>query len=226
MSSKALGVIGGMGALATIEFLNIAYSMLSDVPEKHMRNLFVDISTDTPSRTLAYLGRGESPLASLLERVIKFQELGIRKIYLPCNSVHLWRDEVVSETGVNWPSIVEVSAEAVRKKNIKNNPKVLILGSAVTVGSDMYGKKMKCTYLSDQVQSELESAILNFKNGGLNAYSMVQSVMDEIRSISPDIIVNACTELKFFSELFEAGFPVVDSNTEYAKSLAADLKVR
>lgn len=219
-----IGVLGGMGAIATSAFIRNTYTMLKDIPEKELKNLFVDISNDTPSRTLAYIGDGASPVKSLLERINNLTAMGAGRIYFPCNSVHYWRKELIEATGVDWPSIIEVTAEAAVRKVGCKMPRALILGAAVTVGTDLYGGRLETVYLPDPAQKELEALILSLKQGEVNVPSISSVIRDEVVNISPDIIVNACTELWLVDGIVDIGIPVVDSNYEYAKKLAEDLR--
>ena len=63
---KIVGVIGGMGPLATVDlYRKIVEHTLADCDQAHVRTI-IDSNTNIPDRTAALLSGGESPVRELL----------------------------------------------------------------------------------------------------------------------------------------------------------------
>ena len=64
---KILGVYGGMGPAASAEFLRLLAAMAPAKRDQEHPVVYVYSNAQTPDRTAAFFGRGESPAAALLE---------------------------------------------------------------------------------------------------------------------------------------------------------------
>ena len=79
-----LGVIGGLGPMATAYFMELITSMTdAECDQEHMRMLVYSIP-DTPDRTSFILGRSQaSPLPNMLEAGRALKSLGVDVIAVP-----------------------------------------------------------------------------------------------------------------------------------------------
>jgi aspartate racemase len=107
-----LGIIGGMGPLATVDFLA---KLLEETPvaseEEHVPTLVVS-DPRLPSRTAAILGDGASPLPALRSIRDRLLGAGATVLAMPCNTAHFWYDDLVRDCAVPFISIVEASCAA------------------------------------------------------------------------------------------------------------------
>ena len=85
---KTVGVIGGMGPLATADlFTKIVKMTKADCDNDHIR-IYIDNNAQIKDRTAAILHGGQSPLPQLIESVKKLEQMGDDCIIMPCNSAH------------------------------------------------------------------------------------------------------------------------------------------
>ena len=74
--AKTLGIIGGMGPLATAHlFQKIIACTRADRDQEHIR-IFIDNNTGVPDRTAALLAGGEDPRPQLIDSARKLEAMG------------------------------------------------------------------------------------------------------------------------------------------------------
>ncbi len=85
----ALGVIGGMGPLASAEFVKTIYQLSSDRPEQEAPVVILYSDPTFPDRTEALLTQSYGPLLNkLLEALTALHAQGVRKIVICCFTIH------------------------------------------------------------------------------------------------------------------------------------------
>lgn len=85
-----IGVLGGMGPLATLDFLQ---KLLAATPvsrdQDHVPTVVWNVP-QIPDRQHALAGHGASPLPAMLEGIARLNAAGATRIVIPCNTAHLW----------------------------------------------------------------------------------------------------------------------------------------
>src|SRR5690554_1747344 len=100
---KSIGIIGGMGPLATCDlFGKIINNTNARIDQDHI-HVYIDNNTEIPDRTAAILYGGKSPVAQLVRSAIKLESMGADALIMPCNTAHYFYDEVIKY--VNIPMI-------------------------------------------------------------------------------------------------------------------------
>ncbi len=87
--SALLGVLGGMGPLATVDFLG---KLIAETPAtrdaEHIPVVVYSVP-QIPDRPRAILENGESPLPAMLKGIRTLQQAGATGIAIPCNTAHV-----------------------------------------------------------------------------------------------------------------------------------------
>ena len=104
-----IGVLGGMGPLATVDFFN---KVISETPAKgdadHVPMLIQSDPRIAP-RPAAILDEGRSPLPELLAGRDRLISAGAKALVMPCNTAHFWYADLLEGCSVPFLSIVEAS---------------------------------------------------------------------------------------------------------------------
>ena len=112
-----LGVLGGMGPLATAAFLaKLALATPARVDQEHIPVLVYG-DCATPDRTAAALARGASPLPQLLRGAGFLARQGVAAIAMPCNSAHCWYDELAAAVDRPVLHIVDACVALLRQRH-------------------------------------------------------------------------------------------------------------
>ena len=106
---KVLGVIGGMGPDATIDFMA---RVLQHTPARrdqdHVR-MFVDHNPRIPSRQLAMKGKGDDPGSTLGDCAARLEGAGADFVVMPCNTAHAWEADIRAAIAIPFVSIIDES---------------------------------------------------------------------------------------------------------------------
>ena len=220
MEKTFLGVLGGMGPLATADFLRkLVKKTPADIDQKHIPVLLYGDCT-TPDRTASVVGTGPSPLPHLLAGIRFLNEQGARAICIPCNSAHCWYDDMQAASSVPILHIVKASAAQVGRKN----PKASRVGVLSTLGTHRIGiyRHMLTdlgyevvTPTDDEFDTLISPAIaMNKANQWTEAEHLYDAAAERLWERGAEIIVLGCTEIPFGMERQYRANPTkfVDSN--------------
>jgi len=109
---KLVGVIGGMGPDATVDFMS---RVLRETPAKsdqdHVR-MVVDHNPGVPNRQLAMRGEGENPGPVIAAMAARLDAAGADFLVMPCNLAHAWLSDIRAATNIPFVSIVDESVRA------------------------------------------------------------------------------------------------------------------
>ena len=104
-----IGVLGGMGPLATVDFFN---KVLAATPAKGDADhvpLLVQSDPRIAPRPAAILNGGRSPLPELLAGRDRLIAAGAVALFMPCNTAHFWYADLLKGCSVPFLSIVDAS---------------------------------------------------------------------------------------------------------------------
>ena len=97
-TDRLLGVLGGMGPLATVEFLRkLIEHTPARVDQEHIPCITYSVP-QVPCRVTAILDGGPSPLPAMLKGINVLERAGVSAIAIPCVTAHHWFDEMTAAT--------------------------------------------------------------------------------------------------------------------------------
>lgn len=200
-----IGVLGGMGPLATIDFMQkllLATPAHSD--QEHVPALISSIP-QIPDRTEAFRGAGTSPLAAIVECGMRLKLAGVGLIVMPCNTAHLWFDDVRERVGVPMLHIVDAAIEEAMK-SVGPTARLGLLATDATLASGLYINRKAQPAGSSAVQWLLPTAqemidlvmpgIAAVKAGHLGAgQALLLGAANALHQRGATALVMGCTEI-------------------------------
>lgn len=219
---EILGVIGGMGPIATVDFLRHFYSFSTVAEERDYSRVFADINPLIPSRTRHILFQGIDFVPEVLLSARRLQNLGATFIALPCNSAQYKLEEIKKFVEIPVLSIFN----SVKWELPKSTKRVLVLGGPVTFTKDTYKVPLEEAgrdYIkpSRSLQAQVEDVIYSVKKSTLRAdqiASLRHGIIQEVKGSHIDCLVLACTELNRSLVAMQSDIFIIDSNEAYAKA--------
>ena len=119
MRKKIIGIIGGMGPLATADlFEKIIVHTKAACDQDHLR-VIIDSNTNIPDRTAAILHGGADPVPELTASARGLERMGAELLVMPCNTAHNFYDAVQGAVSIPVLHMVRLTAQALRERDVK-----------------------------------------------------------------------------------------------------------
>jgi len=199
--SPKLGVLGGMGPLATVDFL---HKLVDRTPARadHEHIPFVVHSVpQLPDRMQAIFDGGASPLPKLIEAIETLRGAGAVCIAMPCNTAHYWYDEFAPAAKIPFLHIADAALAALAAHQ---QPVACLglLGTRGTLRAGFYQKRfaerrVECIISSPGDQEKLvDPAIKAIKANDLRrATPLIERAAERLLEQGASSVVLGCTEI-------------------------------
>jgi len=208
ISSRVVGVLGGMGPAATADFF--AKLTAATPAENDQDHLHVVVWSDpsVPSRQDAVLSNGTDPSPWLERGFDALIAAGAQVLVVPCNTVQPFAAAAVPE-GRGYIDIVDVAIAAAARATEASVVGVLATNAALKIGlyQDALAEAGLTALLPGPEEQELLTAIVErVKTTGVDTTTSDQfgALLDAIASCGVDTVIVGCTEL---SAVLAAGDP-------------------
>ena len=211
-AARILGVLGGMGPLATVEFLRkLIEHTPAEVDQDHIPCITYSIP-QIPCRVAAILEHGSSPLPALLEGVRTLEAAGAKAIAIPCVTAHHWFEQMATASRAPILHIAEATIKVLAGDD-EAGRSVGILATQATLTAGHFQRALSdAGYLSltpdeEVMQEFVLPAIANVKIGNKpDALRLAVKALEALRAQGAERIVLACTELPVALDGAEARF--------------------
>ncbi len=223
--TKILGVLGGMGPLASAHFM-LRLTLLTPA-ERDQEHIPAVLWSDprVPDRTAARLAGGTNPLPALLRGLRGLEAAGCGAIAIPCNTAHGWHAEMQAATRLPILHIVEATAAELERLGVASGP-IGVMGTAATLAMRLYQQGLEGRGWSCLVPDEGEMAERVTPGIGLvkanrvaEAYAPLAEVAQRLVDRGARAVVLGCTEIPLGIAAGPAlPFPVADSIDALARA--------
>lgn len=220
MEKKTIGIIGGMGPLATADlFEKIIRHTKAASDQEHLR-VVIDSNTAIPDRTAALLRGGEGPAPELTATAKRLEAMGAQVLIMPCNTAHNYYGEVAAAVSVPVLHMVRLTAQALVDRGVK---KAGLLATDGTVQTGIYQRSFEGTGVELLTPDAAgQSAIMGMIYQGVKAGNMAfdaapaRRAMETLLERGAEVLILGCTELPLAVKLYHIDLPVVDPTLELA----------
>lgn len=221
-SLPRIGVLGGMGPLATADFLaKLAHATPASCDQDHYP-VTVESAPQIPDRVAALEGRGADPLPALVAVAKRLADAGCEVIAMPCNTAHLWHARLAAQSAV--PVLHIADAVAAR---VGGGRRLGLIGTTATLASGLYQ-----THLGDRfvwllpTEAEMQGGVMPgvaaVKRGDMQqAAALLLPVVQRLAGQGVDALVLACTEIPLVITGADVPVPLVDATDALAHATVA-----
>ncbi|MFP1891926.1 aspartate/glutamate racemase family protein [Lonsdalea quercina] len=145
MTDCLIGVLGGMGPLATADLVQkIIVSTPADRDQDHVPLVVWNVP-QIPDRQKALAGTGPSPLPVLLKAIRALNQLPLSHIVIPCNTAHHWFDALAAASRAPLLHIADATLAAMRK-HVTVPPEVTgLIATQGTLRAGWYQQRLAAT---------------------------------------------------------------------------------
>lgn len=224
-----VGVLGGMGPLATVDFMRkMLVATPAAVDQEHIP-LLVSSIPQVPDRSAAFRGEGESPVASMICSGQRLVAAGAEVVVIACNTAHLWFDDVRDALGLPMLHLVDAAIDEVLAR-VAAGGKVGLLATDATLASGLYvdrrcddGRTVNWLLPTAAERRDLLTpGIAAVKAGQLETGGrLLTAAARALRLRGACAVVLGCTEIPLVVDAASAGIPVVDATAALARHAVA-----
>ena len=217
--SFTIGVLGGMGPLATRHFLGQIYRKIPTACDQDYPNIVLSSRAETPDRSAYLMGSGPSPVPALV-RALSWLAEEADVIAMPCNTAHAFYGLLQSRCPVPLLHMPNLCAEHLAKSNVND---VLLLGTEGTLYAGIYqgilrDKGIHVSLPPRAFLPQVADAIAALKRGGFPPDDFFAYCDTYAERAGCDRILLGCTEFSLCTEEF--AFPCTDPTEALAREAA------
>ncbi|WP_291490319.1 amino acid racemase [Desulfurella sp.] len=223
LKAKIVGIIGGMGPLATIDLYSKIIKHTNAKNDQENLHVVIDSYAQIPDRTKYLKGEGENPLPYLLESANNLKKgFNIDVYCMPCNTAHYFINELRKNIDKPFISIVEAAFNEIKRYHFTK------LGILATDGTllgkvyhDFFEKNgVKIENFDENTQSLIMKAIYDVKansiNSGIEAFN---KALSNIVKNKFDLLIAACTEIPILIPYKQEHIQIIDATDCLAKNV-------
>lgn len=209
---QLVGVLGGMGPAATIDFMaRITANTIATNDQEHVP-LLVHSVPQIPDRSSAIQAHNDGPFEPMRRGIDVLVGAGAKFIAIPCNTAHFWHHRLARETPV---PILHIADAVIAMLTATGAPlgEVAIMATRGTIACDIYGTRLtqagaQVIVPDEAIQQDVDASIAYVKGGRLDlGREHLERAAAALIQAGADRLLLACTEL-----------PVACAGTSYQAS--------
>lgn len=207
MTKKALGILGGMGPLATADlFTKIVRMTKAACDNGHLR-IYIDDNAQIPDRTAAILAGGADPVPAMAESAQKLASIGAELLIMPCNTAHYFLPRLREHCPVPFLNMIEITAQRCRQAH--GQAPAGLLATRGTIQTGVYRQALgaqgaPCVEPDEAQQALLMEAIYAVKSGRRDLdKAAFQQMLDQMKARGAAYFILGCTELPIAAQILQ-----------------------
>lgn len=211
---KVLGVIGGLGPIATAHFMELLINMCDAKCDQENLDMIIYNIPSIPDRTAYILDSSkENPLPKMVELGNTLAAQGADHVAIPCVTAHYFCDELSNSIPV---PIINGVRETVSYLKENGMNKVGIMATDGTISSGLFAKELMAAGITPVVPSDDGQAAVmhliykNIKAGTKPDMEKFGRVREELFSLGAEAIILGCTELSLIKRDYPIGAGFID----------------
>jgi aspartate racemase len=224
VNRRLIGVLGGMGPMATVDFMQKVIEATPAVRDQDHVPLLVRSIPQVPDRAAAIFDGHDEPFPYLLAGVHALSAAGAELIVMPCNTAHAWYDRLAAASDVPFLHI----ADAVTRTLANVAPgAIALMATAATVRVGFYQRHLAAAgrdvVLPDVAgQKRITAAIQAVKVGDFDgAATHAHAAAQDLLQSGATHLLLACTELPLAFRTSPLKDKCLDATTCLAEATAA-----
>ena len=172
MENKTVGVLGGLGPMASVYFYEMVVNMTDAKTDQEHVDMIITNRATTPDRTAFIVGDSkEDPSEVLINDAKKLEAYGVDFIVMTCNTAHYFYNKIANSVNIPLINIVE---ETIKHAKETNHKKLGILATTGNIKTNLYQSmcekyNMEYLVLDENRQSQVMEIIYDdIKSGEIN----------------------------------------------------------
>ena len=212
--SKILGVLGGMGPAATLDFLAKLQAATPVSREQDHLRVLVDINPKVPDRNNSYDAAG--PV--LAEMAVGLRDAGAQVLAIACNTAHAFADQVKA-SGLPLVDLIETAGLAAQAAGAQRVGVLGTNGALALYRRTFSHQALEAVTLDDHEQVEFMALLYRIKHGDLGSDSRetMAALAHRLVGKGAQVVVAGCTEVPLVMSAVDLSVPFIDATEALAR---------
>lgn len=218
-TSLTLGVLGGMGPAATVEFLaKLQAYTPAERDQDHIR-VIADINPKAPDRNVPGTNAGDV----LAEMAGALRGAGAEVLAMPCNTAHAHADMIQRASGLPLVDMIELAAEAAGQSGAMRAGVLGTKGALKLYREYLAAHAMGLVVLPPERQEAFMQTLYRIKSGDLGdeATREMQGYAEELRKAGAEVLIAGCTEVPLVLDSHDVRLQLIDPGDLLARRCVA-----
>lgn len=217
-TSLVLGVLGGMGPAATVDFLAKIQAFTPARSDQDHIRVIVDINPKVPDRNTP----GSQAGAVLAEMAGALQGAGAQVLAIPCNTAHAYADLIQRASGLPLVDLIETGATAARDLAARRVGVLGTKGALRLYREYLAAQAMGLVQLPPQRQEAFMETIYKIKAGDLTSTrAEMAGYAAELIAQGAEAVIAGCTEAPLVLCAADVPAPFIDPGELLARRCVA-----
>ena len=220
---KTVGVLGGMGPDATVDFMSKVIAATPAEKDQDHLHLLVDHNPGVPNRQAAILQGGEDPGPALAAMAGRLEAAGADFLVIPCNTAYVFQDSILAAVSIPLVSIIDVTiAEVGRRAPGATSVGVLATDGCLRAGvyQDALEARGLSPVLPDATEVRALMKLINGIKGGngdATTPTKMRALAEALCDRGAQAVIAGCTEIPLVLEPRMVRVPLVSSTDVLAE---------
>lgn len=214
---KVLGVLGGMGPAATLDFLTKLQAATPAARDQDHIRVLMDLNPQVPDRNVGD-GAAGPVLAAM---AVRLRDAGAEVLAMPCNTAHLHADEIAAASALPFLDLIDIAIAAAGDAR-----RVGVLGTRLAL--DLYRDRLiaagrEPVLPTDEAQAAFMDILYRIKAGetGPTMRAMMAACAGGLEQQGAEVVIAGCTEAPLVLSGDDLAVPLIDGSAELARACVA-----
>jgi aspartate racemase len=219
--SRILGVLGGMGPAATVDFLAKLQAATPAVRDQDHIHVLVDLNPQVPDRNVD----AHATETELVRMAANLRDAGAEVLAMPCNTAHAHAGAIRAASGLELIDLIDMACAAAKATGAR---RVGLIGTGAA--ADLYadrlaGLGLEPLRLGEAGQAAFMALLYRIKTGDLGEVvaAGAAALAEQLAGAGAQVVIAACTELPLV--LKAASVPLIDATAALAEACVAVCRV-
>lgn len=231
LADGTIGIIGGMGPLASAEFLKKLVLAIGAADDASYPRIVLDSPPDIPDRSAHILGTGPDPLPAMAACAKRLESGGATVLALASMNAHAYLDGLRAAVGCELASVFDSIQK--RLDTFKGLNRVGVMATTGTIKAklfDRYLPELRLHYSDDEAQERFVNEAVFGPRGikagvlGEEPRRLLKQAAARLVARGAELIIVACAEMNIVLRPSDAAVPIVDPMQFLAEDLAQRFK--
>jgi aspartate racemase len=241
--SSTIGILAGMGPYSTAPFVNMVvdecHRQYAPTYEEEFPHMLI-YSLPTPFRIDEASTDHDAVRTTICAGLRRLEAAGVDFIAMPCNTAHIYFDDLVGCIDVPLLNMIDIAAEKAisalqinqlttestgtteknKNKSERKTGKLTIIGTVFTLNAGLYQSRLAHTgvQIVQQWTEQTDALIFAIHANAPDRFARWQTLTNQIAAAGVDIAIIACTDLNVVSDSVDTAFARIDATRALAEA--------